>query len=80
LFIDLAGYTRSSDSPKKRGSRAWCNRVRVRRSPYQRAPRPRGDNYFAPAPGQALSALYPPGTEEKRWVDGVLGSKKGLGF
>ncbi len=29
---------------------------------------------------QALSALYPPGTEEKRWVDGVLGRKKGLGF
>jgi hypothetical protein len=30
--------------------------------------------------GQSLSALYPPGTEEKRWVDGVLGRKKGLGF
>jgi hypothetical protein len=29
---------------------------------------------------QALSALYLPGTEEKRWVDGVLGRKKGLGF
>jgi putative DNA methylase len=29
---------------------------------------------------QVLSALYPPGTEEKRWVDGVLGRKKGLGF
>jgi len=29
---------------------------------------------------QALSALYPPGTEEKRWVDGVLGRKKGLGL
>ena len=29
---------------------------------------------------QALSALYPRGTEEKRWVDGVLGRKKGLGF
>jgi hypothetical protein len=29
---------------------------------------------------QALSALYPGGTEEKRWVDGVLGRKKGLGF
>jgi adenine-specific DNA methylase len=29
---------------------------------------------------QALSALYPPGTEEKRWVDGVLGRKTGLGF
>ena len=29
---------------------------------------------------QALSALYPPTTEEKRWVDGVLARKKGLGF
>jgi hypothetical protein len=29
---------------------------------------------------QSLSALYPPGTEEKRWVDGVLVRKKGLGF
>jgi hypothetical protein len=29
---------------------------------------------------QALSALYPAGTEEKRWVDGVLAKKKGLGF
>ncbi|MEW6266139.1 MAG: DUF1156 domain-containing protein [Thermodesulfobacteriota bacterium] len=29
---------------------------------------------------QALSALYPAGTEEKRWVDGVLARKKGLGF
>jgi len=29
---------------------------------------------------QALSALYPIGTEEKRWVDGVLARKKGLGF
>ena len=29
---------------------------------------------------QALSALYPPGTNEKRWVDGVLARKKGLGF
>ncbi len=29
---------------------------------------------------QALSALYPPHTEEKRWVDGVLARKKGLGF
>ncbi len=28
----------------------------------------------------ALSALYPPGTEEKRWVEGVLARKKGLGF
>lgn len=29
---------------------------------------------------QALSALYPPGTEEKRWVDGVLARKRGFGF
>lgn len=29
---------------------------------------------------QALSALYPIGTDEKRWVDGVLARKKGLGF
>ncbi|ANV88922.1 DUF1156 domain-containing protein [Picosynechococcus sp. PCC 7117] len=29
---------------------------------------------------QSLSALYPTGTDEKRWVDGVLAKKKGLGF
>ncbi len=29
---------------------------------------------------QALSALYPNGTDEKRWVDGVLARKKSLGF
>jgi len=29
---------------------------------------------------QALSALYPVGTDEKRWVDGILARKKGLGF
>ena len=29
---------------------------------------------------QSLSALYPAGSEEKRWVDGVLTRKKGLGF
>lgn len=29
---------------------------------------------------QALSALYPSHTEEKRWVDGILARKKGLGF
>ncbi len=28
---------------------------------------------------QALSALYPPKSEEKRWVDGVMARKKGLG-
>ena len=29
---------------------------------------------------QALSALYAANTDEKRWVDGVLARKKGLGF
>ena len=29
---------------------------------------------------QSLSALYPTGTDEKRWIDGVLARKKGLGF
>lgn len=29
---------------------------------------------------QSLSALYPGGTDEKRWVDGVLARKKGLGY
>ena len=29
---------------------------------------------------QALSALYPPTVDEKRWVDGVLARKKGLGL
>src|SRR5690606_26652337 len=29
---------------------------------------------------QSLSALYPAGTNEKRWVEGVLARKKGLGF
>ena len=29
---------------------------------------------------QSLSALYPTSTDEKRWVDGVLARKKGLGF
>jgi hypothetical protein len=29
---------------------------------------------------QALTALYPSGTEEKRWVEGVLARKKGLGL
>jgi len=29
---------------------------------------------------QSLSALYPRGTDEKRWVDGVLARKKGLGL
>ncbi|BAZ51371.1 hypothetical protein NIES4103_40200 [Nostoc sp. NIES-4103] len=27
-----------------------------------------------------VSALYPNVTDEKRWVDGVLARKKGLGF
>jgi hypothetical protein len=29
---------------------------------------------------QALSALFPATTEEKRWVDGLQARKKGLGF
>lgn len=29
---------------------------------------------------QALSALYPSGSDEKRWVEGVLARKKGLGL
>jgi putative DNA methylase len=29
---------------------------------------------------QVLSYLYPSGSEEKRWIDGVLARKKGLGF
>ena len=29
---------------------------------------------------QALSALYPPHSDEKRWVDGVLARKKSLGL
>ena len=29
---------------------------------------------------QSLSALYPKGTDERRWVEGVLARKKGLGF
>jgi len=29
---------------------------------------------------QSLAALYPPGTNERRWVEGVLARKKGLGF
>ena len=29
---------------------------------------------------QALNALYPPGTDERRWVEGVLARKKGLGL
>jgi hypothetical protein len=29
---------------------------------------------------QALAALYPSGSDEKRWVEGVLARKKGLGL
>jgi hypothetical protein len=29
---------------------------------------------------QTFSALYPSGSDEKRWVDGVLARKKGLGL
>lgn len=37
------------------------------------------DSCFWPL-AQALSALYPSNTQEKRWVDGLLARKKGLGF
>jgi adenine-specific DNA methylase len=30
--------------------------------------------------GQALAALYPRNTEEKRWAEGIMARKKGLGF
>jgi hypothetical protein len=30
--------------------------------------------------GQALAALYPTGTDERRWVEGVMARKKGLGL
>jgi hypothetical protein len=29
---------------------------------------------------QSLAALYPPGTDERRWVEGILARKKGLGL
>jgi len=29
---------------------------------------------------QAFAALYPAGTDERRWVEGVLARKKGLGL
>lgn len=29
---------------------------------------------------QAFSALYPAGTDEKRWVEGLMAKKKGMGF
>ena len=38
----------------------------------------KGDRFWKLA--NALSALYPSGSDEKRWVDGVLARKKGLGF
>lgn len=39
-----------------------------------------GNDQFFWRVAQALSALYPRGTDEKRWVDGVLARKKTLGF
>jgi putative DNA methylase len=38
----------------------------------------RGQRFWSLA--QALSALYPNSTDEKRWVDGVLARKKSFGF
>jgi putative DNA methylase len=29
---------------------------------------------------QSLAVLYPPGTDERRWVEGVLARKNGLGL
>ena len=39
-----------------------------------------GQNFLFWRLAQSLSALYPTSTNEKRWVDGVLARKKGLGF
>jgi len=39
-----------------------------------------GRNFLFWRLAQSLSALYPASTNEKRWVDGVLARKKGLGF
>jgi hypothetical protein len=39
-----------------------------------------GDDHQFWKLAQALSALYPSGSDEKRWVDGVLSRKKSLGF
>ena len=39
-----------------------------------------GRNFLFWRLAQSLSALYPTSTNEKRWVDGVLARKKGLGF
>jgi hypothetical protein len=30
--------------------------------------------------GQAFAALYPTGTDERRWIEGVMARKKGLGL
>ena len=38
------------------------------------------DGLLATTARNAKGALYPAGSEEKRWVDGVLARKKGLGF
>ena len=38
----------------------------------------RGQKFAKPA--QTLSALYPPDSEEKHWVDGMLAWKKSLGL
>jgi putative DNA methylase len=38
----------------------------------------RGERFWRLA--QALLALYPTGSDERRWVEGVQARKKGLGF
>jgi hypothetical protein len=40
----------------------------------------RKPGYEVVGPCKAPRERRRPGTEEKRWVDGVLGRKKGLGF
>ena len=61
-----------SDDPLRRGSRRSDETFSSGR-------RHGNDNRFWRL-AQAFSALYPAKSDEKRWVDGVLARKKGLGF
>jgi hypothetical protein len=48
---------------------------------YNQCPCGSGAKYkFCCMKKEIVSALYPAACEEKRWVDGVLARKKGLGF
>ena len=38
------------------------------------------EKLLSPAQCEALAALYPLGTDERRWVEGVMARKKGLGL